>query len=313
MAVKPIDQFVGSLVGIMTGDALGRSNKEHSPQELLERANAGQEMIGGFYTEDTELTFNVIQSLLDNGEIDPDKLAQQLGEHLNPMRGHNPGELEVLYRLQQGMDWRDANRIVFQEGSFGLGGSCRAAPVGLYYHDDLETLIEQAALSARITHAHPLGEAGAVTVALAVAFALDQLSPRDLFDAIQDRLASTGYAGFLLYLAPIPDLLEAWPNPVEVAKAFDDNRLTATACVPAALYSVLRHPDSFEKAVSFAVSLGGDADTTGAIAGAIAGAYYGVRDIPSSWLNRLENEDHGRDTMIDLGKQLFDAWKKRRA
>ncbi|HEX3053213.1 MAG TPA: ADP-ribosylglycohydrolase family protein [Aggregatilineaceae bacterium] len=310
MNVKLSEQFVGAMLGLMVGDALGRTRKDHTPESLMERENFDGEMIGGFYTEDSELAMGVAESLLELGEIDPDHLAVKFGQNLNAMRGHNPGELEVLYRLQQGMDWRDANRVVFAEGSYGVGGSCRATPIGLFYHNDHDTLIEAAAASARVTHAHPLGEAGAVTVALAVAMAANRVTAQGMFYEMQDMLAATPYAEILPHFVPLVDLLESWPNPAQVVEAIGDNRLTVQACIPAALYSVLRHPDSFEKAVLFAVSLGGDADTIGAIAGAVAGAYHGQKAIPGKWIQALENEERGRDYMIELGARLYETVKR---
>jgi poly(ADP-ribose) glycohydrolase ARH3 len=310
MRVKLNDQFAGALLGLMTGDALGRSAKGHTPEELLEREESGGgriEMIGGFYTEDTEMMIGVAETLIAEGEIDQQALARRLGENLDPMRGHNPGELEVLYCLQQVVDWRDANRAVFEEGSFGIGGAPRAAPVGLYYHDDLDALIEAAAAAAEVTHAHPLGMAGAVTVALGVALSVQRATPRDLFASLQDLLAAHGYKDFLPYLGGLPDLLDSWPSPPQVVAKLGGNALTVQNCVPAGLYSVLRHPESFEKAVGFAVLLGGDADSIGAIAGALAGAYHGVNAIPAAWTRRLENEDRGRDFVIDLAGQLYRA------
>jgi poly(ADP-ribose) glycohydrolase ARH3 len=314
MRIKKIDQFVGGLLGLMTGDALGRPSKGYTPEELLERAEheeSSHEMIGGFYTEDTEMMLVVAEMLLARGQVDQQDMAQRLGDNLNPMRGHNPGELEVLYRLQQGTDWRDANRAVFEDGSYGIGASPRVAPIGLFYHDDLDTLVEAAALSAEVTHAHLLGKAGAVAVALSVALAVKQASPRDLFDGVQDTLAAHGYADLLPHLAVLPDLLDGWPSPPQVVERLGGNTLTVQQCVPAGLYSVLRHPDSFEKAVSFAASLGGDADSIAAIAGAIAGAQHGLVGIPARWVERLENEERGREFVVDLAKQLYEAWKGR--
>lgn len=305
------DGFTGALLGLMTGDALGRSAKDHTAESLHEHAHFGTEMIGGFYTEDTEMAINVAESLLAQGSIDPDDLVHRLSERLTPMRGYNPGDLEVLYRLQQGMDWRDAGRTVFEDGSYGAGGSARATPVGLMYHDDPDALIPSAALSARVTHAHPIGQAGAVTVALAVSHALGNAPPRDMFERVLGSLAGTEYAGILPNLEPLPDLLADGDLAAPDIAQRLDTRLTVQACVPAALYSVLRHPDSFEQAVTLAVRLGGDTDTVAAIAGAVAGAYHGRQAIPARWLDRLENEARGRDAVRDLGEQLYAAWQNR--
>ena len=65
--------------------------------------------------------------------------------------------------------------------------------------------------------------------------------------------------------------------------------IEAFTSVPAALFSFLLHPGSFENAVIYAISLGGDTDTIGAMAGAISGAYLGVEAIPDKWLSKLEN------------------------
>jgi len=59
--------------------------------------------------------------------------------------------------------------------------------------------------------------------------------------------------------------------------------------VPTAIYSFLAHPDSFAGAVLYAISLGGDTDTLGAMTGAISGAYLGIESVPAGWRNKLEN------------------------
>ena len=60
------------------------------------------------------------------------------------------------------------------------------------------------------------------------------------------------------------------------------------ACIPTCLYLLLT-TDSFEEAVTDVINLGGDADTAGAILGAMAGAYYGIDEIPKRWLDGLQN------------------------
>jgi ADP-ribosylglycohydrolase len=71
-----------------------------------------------------------------------------------------------------------------------------------------------------------------------------------------------------------------------------------------AIYAFLAHPNSFAEAVLYAVKLGGDTDTIGAMCGAIAGAYHGLDAIPNNWLNALENSTHGRDDALELASEL---------
>jgi len=54
----------------------------------------------------------------------------------------------------------------------------------------------------------------------------------------------------------------------------------------------------------YAVGIGGDTDTVGAMAGAIAGAYHGIRTIPEQWWNSLENGEDGRDDILELSLEL---------
>ena len=61
------------------------------------------------------------------------------------------------------------------------------------------------------------------------------------------------------------------------------------------------HTDSLESAIVEAVNLGGDADTVGAVCGALAGAYYGKEAIPLRWLETLS----GRDEIEKLSMGIY--------
>ena len=80
--------------------------------------------------------------------------------------------------------------------------------------------------------------------------------------------------------------------------------LRAIESVPAAIGAFLL-TTCFKDAVALAVNLGGDTDTIGAMAGAIAGAYYGYGQIPEAWVSRLENRAKGRDYVIRCVKELL--------
>ena len=95
-------------------------------------------------------------------------------------------------------------------------------------------------------------------------------------------------------LADIREFLDDIPSAWDAQERLGSS-IEAHESVPAALYSFLRHPESFENAVEFAVRLGDDTDTVGAMTGAIAGAFHGYRAIPAKWLRPLENGAKGRD------------------
>jgi poly(ADP-ribose) glycohydrolase ARH3 len=95
-------------------------------------------------------------------------------------------------------------------------------------------------------------------------------------------------------------------NKVDKARVVAElgNGVEAFNSVPTAIYSFLSHTQSFEEAILFAVSLGGDTDTIAAMAGAISGAYLGVGSIPDKWRSKLEN----RAYIEELAGVLYDVW-----
>jgi poly(ADP-ribose) glycohydrolase ARH3 len=97
------------------------------------------------------------------------------------------------------------------------------------------------------------------------------------------------------------------PLPSEKVALLLGNDVSAPLSVPAALYAFLSHPDSFQEALLYAVKLGGDTDTIGAMCGAVAGAYHGIEAIPQNWLGALENGTRGREYAIDLANRLCNA------
>jgi len=76
----------------------------------------------------------------------------------------------------------------------------------------------------------------------------------------------------------------------DMARTFIQNyELEPFNSVPTAIYSFPIQPNSFAEAVLYAISLGGDTDTIGAMTGAISGAYLGIESIPDNWKSKLEN------------------------
>ncbi len=319
-AARLRDRFRGALLGTFCGDALGAAMEGWRPHEAagaLEDPAAVLRRGGGRYTDDTEMAIALGQSLVDRGgEVDPDHVARSFLAHYDPSRGYGPGTVRTLNAIARGGSWERASSSSFGGGSYGNGSAMRVAPVGVLFHRDLDALRVAAEAQARVTHAHPLGTAGAALQAAAVALATRAEGP----DEFTPDLVLTGLKVFVGG-GPDPAAVEAYlerldavelmlsdeGDPAEVARALG----TAPTCprsVPAAIYSALVRPRAPADAIVYAVSLGGDADTIGAMAGAIAGALHGASALPEAWLDALERGPRGRDHVARLADRLFDVW-----
>ncbi len=316
--------FVGALLGTFVGDALGAPLEGRAGRRHLKDGPVREMIDGrhsrGCYTDDTQMMIALAEALIESdGEPTPELIIDRFLANYDPSRGYGWGAHKLMQLWKKGADWQQAACQIFPDGSFGNGAAMRIAPVGVLYHGDRAKLGELARLSAKITHAHPLGVQGALLQAHAIGLAIryrrgGTLSPANF---ILDLLA-LARDEFDLYrekLLIIKDFLDSprsrSPNGArKVARALGVG-FTAPDSVPTAIFSFLIHHSSFEDAVVFAVNLGGDADTIGAMCGAVAGAYLGIEAIPDRWLDALEDGVKGRTYVSSLADRLFELWLRR--
>jgi ADP-ribosylglycohydrolase len=176
-------------------------------------------------------------------------------------------------------DWMK-NETQRPYNSFGNGSAMRVAPVA-YVASTVEEVLDLAKQSAEVTHNHPEGIKGAQAVALAIFLARHKVEMMDLWCEIASRF---GY-----------DLKRTVAS-IRPGYSFD---VTCQGSVPESIVCFMES-SSCESAIRNAVSLGGDADTMACIAGAIAGAYYGV---PLAMRNEV------KCIMPDSMKQVIKSFK----
>jgi len=163
------DKFVGSILGLALGDALGaRYEGGLFGQALWWALGVGKGDLLR-WSDDTEMALGLAKSLIEHRGVDLDHLARTWAENADWKRGYGPGARKLLARIRDGENWRVANRAIFPDGSFGNGAAMRAAPLGLFFHDNATELVRAAESSSSITHAHPLGIEGGVLIARATA------------------------------------------------------------------------------------------------------------------------------------------------
>lgn len=282
-------KFLGSLIGTAVGDSLGAGGKR--------------------YTDDTAMMIGVAESLIENKGFNADHMAQTFIRNYDaePWRGYGPGPPAIFRMVKSGLNRRAAAEKIYPGGSYGNGAAMRVAPIGLFCYDDLHKLREISCQSSRITHTHPLGMEGAALQACSVAIAVRTEPGRwDKYDFLRKLNDFVEVDEYREKLKSIKTLLRETASKLEVVQELG-NTVEAFNSVPISIFSFLANL-GFSATLDYALSLGGDRDTISAMTGAIAGACYGIKDIPEEWKAGLENRDH----IEGLAKKLWQLKKRRR-
>lgn len=299
-----------ALDGLSVGDAVGESCfKPHNWEAIIEDPRAVAR--GLYWTDDTAMAVGLYEVLDRHGRIDQDDLTRVFAARFRaePFRGYGPGAIRLLGAIEGGADWRRAAKELFGGGSYGNGSAMRIAPLAGYFAEDgLETVAEQAALSAAVTHAHPEGIAGGVAAAVAGAYAwqnrdrrADPAVKRGLFDAVlvhtpagevRDGIERAAGLEFDIPTEPTVRLLDHGMSVVPfdvslkpvVRLLGNGSKISCQDTVPFCVWIAARHLDDYEAAVVNTIRAGGDIDTTAAIVGGIVALAVGQSGIPADWL-----------------------------
>lgn len=309
-----VEDSVSAMVGTFAGDALGMPVEGWPPDRIQRQHGVVDGMLdarlgAGTYTDDTQLMIAVGEALLEEGDVDRQAIADRILDLHDPDRGYGQGTTQVLDLWRQGVPVEEASRRVFDGGSYGNGGAMRVASLAVAYRSDGDALREATRVATEVTHAHPLGVSGAQLQARAVAEAIGRdPTGLDVDDYLQACLDGVD-AGLDMdatwpdRIETVRDLLRRDPGTREVVDELGhDSRVFRS--VPTAVYAALARHESFADAISYAVSLGGDADTIGAMTGAIAGGLHGVDAVPDDWWDALEDGERGRGHVVELARDL---------
>jgi len=298
------ERFVGCLLGLAVGDALGGCFEGQTSGGIVGRYINRQVLFESpprgplHYTDDTQMAIGVAEALLQDREFVEATLCKAFVANYQPYRGYGRGARAVLGAMEDGKSYKAVAENHFPGGSYGNGAAMRVAPVGMFFHRELDRAWEQARLSAMPTHVHPLGVEGAQLLATAVALCLqtDKLGRQTFFAELLSRCTSDIFRAKL-------DLASRIERPSDLLQL--GNGIEATESVATAIACFVLTPNDYYEVISSAIYLGGDTDTIAAMAGALSGAYLGVDAIPPHLIALLEESPKGRDYIVDLAKKLF--------
>ncbi len=309
------DKFRGAILGCFMGDAFGAGFEGMSPDRAEFHMSNLSKKFPRSYTDDTDMTLALAESIIQSGKIDPEDIASQFSLTCDLTRGYAMGTIKAVLALRAGMNWDQVARIVFENGSFGNGAAMRVSPVGLFYHHDLEALQKAAIEQANITHVHPLGQWGAVMQAASVGLAMIQ-NPNGPFKRGQMviNLREVLWGGPVEYIKALNKIEEmlAQEKKLQAREVVQSlgNGVEAHFSVPSAFYIAITYSPDFCDAIRAAISLGGDTDTIAGMVGAIVGAHVGEKGLPAEWIEQLEDGPRGRSFAKSLADRLLETWWK---
>ncbi|SDK32622.1 ADP-ribosylglycohydrolase family protein [Streptomyces indicus] len=270
-AAPRLARALASLRGLTVGDALGSQYFVPDNYPLLKH----REVPAGpwQWTDDTEMACSVVAVLAAHQRIDQDALAQSFAHHHDFDRGYGPAVNRMLRLIREGGDWRELASGLFQgQGSWGNGAAMRIAPLGAWYADDPEQATHQAEISSYTTHQHREAVVGAMAVAAAaalVAGAKEPLTGEALLDGV---IALVPRSAVGAGLRRARDMLDYSDASTVAAVLGSGRRTSAHDTVPFALWSAARGLGDFATTFWTTAQVGGDVDTTCAIAGGVVAA-----------------------------------------
>lgn len=294
---SPIQRILGGLYGSLVGDALGvpvefqsRAQCKSDPVTSM-RAFGTWNQPAGTWSDDGALLLCAAESLAETGFNTQDMGARfvrwlDAGHWAAHGRVFDIGNAthQALDRIAQGTPAETAGGN--GESSNGNGSLMRILPIPLAtLNAELATFCDQIERASAITHAHARSRLACVFHGLLVRQLMLGESPAAAHAnaAIEFNDRYTHHEE-LARFAPMldPDL-----------NSQDESAVASTGYVLHTLHAAiwcLLTTDNFEQCVLKAVNLGGDTDTTGCVAGGLAGVVYGIEAIPQEWLTVLPRQ-----------------------
>jgi len=185
----------------------------------------------------------------------------------------------------------------------------RSAIIGAFFADDEQRRREFVKAATRLTHTDPRAEIAALAVAEAAAWIVGRKD--DDLNGFPKKLQTCGNGDEWSHICRrLDEAIVANESVKDFACSLglkDGVTGYAFHTVPVAIYAWLRHPHDFHNAVTDALECGGDADTVGAIVGALVGGSVGEDGIPNDWLCRLWEWPRTTEKMRVLSARLMRA------
>ncbi len=293
------DKIYGCLLGLAVGDALGATNEFKTKESIVV---AVRDMVGGGWlnlkagetTDDTEMMLCILEAYASRGYA-----LEQVSDNFLAWLNSKPKDIgnltrNALQELKRGVSPRESGRLAWEtmrQSGAGNGAVMRCAPTAVLRALDQEARVIETIEIARVTHFDQSAVEAATWLNAMIAAFLTGQDPHQAARA-EVLLAREQQQ----WETPEADVL-TWVKKAEQLEIDELNTSGyALATVQMAVW-VLDHCQDFEEGMILAVNQGGDADTIGAVTGALLGAKYGRSGIPKRWLSALKVKSQLEQTL----------------
>lgn len=290
------ERALGAYLGLAVGDALGATTEFLMPREIKEKYGTHDKIIGGGWlrlnagqvTDDTEMTLALGKSIIESQAVISERVSDAFSDWMRTK------PVDIGNTVRRGIiHYRSTGNAIVEENEYDAGnGACmRCLPIALFccYSSEADR-VQASRIQSHTTHNNSLSDAGTEAVLSMIVSSLHGCEKSHL-----ETLAAALVSKFSLY-------------------RFDKRRIeNPSGFIVETLQVVFQSffsLDSYEKILIDVVNRGGDADTTGAIAGMIAGAYYGPKAIPARWRTKIDPDvisacTNQASDLLSLGRSKY--------
>lgn len=322
-APADLGRYQGALLGCALGDAIGAWAERRPVAEAKDFADnvirkcdfseVGGHHYGmrfGQYTDDTQLSRELMLSIVDERGLEPADFANRVANIFahDAIVGFGGATQEAAVRLIDGVPWDEAGTPPPRAGN---GAAMRAGPIGMFYYHDVEKCVSAAADQAIVTHKAPMAVAAAVAVAVATSMALTSskatTGPHEPgWWAWLAQHVQTNNEEFAEDIRTLTKIVWDGRKSAKWKAGSDEEFVAASEYVLKdddtswegvspwsrtstlwSLYCVMAAPTDVWRAIETAVAIGGDSDTIAAMAATIVGANVGIDNFPKQVMDEV--------------------------
>jgi ADP-ribosyl-[dinitrogen reductase] hydrolase len=272
-----LDRVTGAYLGLAIGDALGATVEFMTPREIQQQYGQHDSIRGGGWlklkrgqvTDDTTMALALGEAILQQGSVDALAIAKSFNEWMKqkPVDIGNTVRRGIVHFRYSGIPVVPSN-----DQDAGNGACMRCLPIALFTYGQSQARMKAASKrQAHVTHNNEWSDAACECVIEMIQNACDGQDKADMLKG------------------PVASLIKRFPQfAFRVRRS--ENPSAFIVETMQAVFQAFFDTNDFTSCLIDVVNRGGDADTTGAIAGMLAGSYYGFSAIPKPWLTTLDKD-----------------------